>query len=119
MDESNHDMIHTITQQISNMFRLLIENMNMSYQQLHHQMGKVVGFFGVPPTPVPKIPQGVNPQKNRVVENRKDPEGLKMVLVQHNQDVDQVLRQAQQDNVGYKIISLTPLNAFWSKMTST
>lgn len=32
MDESNHDMVHTIMQQISNMFISLIENTNMSYQ---------------------------------------------------------------------------------------
>lgn len=36
MDENNHDMVHTIMQQIGNMFFPLIENTNMSYQQLAH-----------------------------------------------------------------------------------
>lgn len=45
MNESNHDMTHTITQQIINVFSPLIEHTNMSYQQLSHQMGMVVVFW--------------------------------------------------------------------------
>ena len=70
MDESNQNMVHTITQHIGNVFTPLLENTTRSYQQLTHQMGRIADFLGappVPPTPVPNIPQGVNPPKNRII----------------------------------------------------
>lgn len=103
MDETNHNMVHTITQHIGNVFTPLLENTTRSYQQLNYQMGRIANLFGarpVPPTPMPNISQGVNPSENRDVEHDQRTEGLDMVLVQYNQDADQVLRQARQDNVG-------------------
>ena len=85
-------------------------------------MGGIANFGGVPPatpTLVPNIPHRVNPLKNRIIENDQRPENLDMVLVQHNQDADQVLRQARQNNMGYMIISPTSSNVFWYKMDST
>lgn len=85
MDERNHDMIHTFTQHIDNMFNPLIKNTNKSYQPLTHQMGRVVDFFGappVPPTPVPNVPRGANPPENKIAKNNQGLEGLDMVLVQ-------------------------------------
>lgn len=38
MDESNHDMVNMLTQQIGTVFNPLIQNTNHSYQQLAHQM---------------------------------------------------------------------------------
>lgn len=98
MDESDHDMVHTITQQIRNMFSPLMENKNRNYQQLAHQMGRIADFFNASPTPLtlaPNIPQGDNPSENRVVENNQGIKGLDIVLVQRNQDVDQVIRQVR------------------------
>jgi hypothetical protein len=42
MDESNHDMVNMLTQQIGTMFIPLIQNTNNSYQKLAIQMGDVV-----------------------------------------------------------------------------
>lgn len=103
MDESNYDMVHAVTKHVGNMFIPLLENTTRSYQQLTHQMGKIVNFLGAPPVPptlVPSIPQGVSTPKNRIVENDQRLEGLDMVLVQRRQDVDQILRQARQNNMG-------------------
>lgn len=49
MDESNHNMVLTITQQIRNMFTPLLEDTTRSYQQLTHQMGMIADFLGVAP----------------------------------------------------------------------
>jgi hypothetical protein len=39
MDESNHDMVNLLTQQIGTFFNPLIQNTNDSYQMLAYQMG--------------------------------------------------------------------------------
>lgn len=60
-------------------------------------MGRIADFLGatpVPPTPMPNVPQRVNPLENRMVENDQSSKGLNMVVMQRNQDTDQVLRQA-------------------------
>lgn len=67
----------------------------MSYQQLTRQMGRIVDILGEPPAPpnlVPNIPQGIKPPKIRFVENDQRWEGLDMVLMLLNQDVEHVLR---------------------------
>lgn len=46
MDESNHNMIHTITQHIGNVFTPLLENTTRSYRQLTHQMVGLLIFWG-------------------------------------------------------------------------
>lgn len=64
-------------------------------------MDRIV-LFGAPQAPaipVPNNPLEVKPSKIRVVENNQEPNGLHMVLVQTNQDVEQVLRYAQQGNI--------------------
>lgn len=40
------------------------------------------------------------PPENRVAENNERSEGINMVLIQHNQYVDQVMRQVRHDNMG-------------------
>ncbi|KAK2388886.1 hypothetical protein QL285_062523 [Trifolium repens] len=62
MDESNHDMVNLLTQQIGTVFNPLIQNTNDSYQMLAYQMGRIADFFGTPPPQTqPRINQ-VAPQ---------------------------------------------------------
>ncbi|KAK2416752.1 hypothetical protein QL285_039119 [Trifolium repens] len=56
MDESNHDMVNLLTQQIGTVFNPLIQNTNDSYQMLAYQMGRIADFFGTPtPQTQPRI----------------------------------------------------------------
>ncbi|WJX53646.1 hypothetical protein P8452_39618 [Trifolium repens] len=48
MDESNHDMVNILTQQIGTVINPLIQNTNDSYQMLAYQMGRIADFFGTP-----------------------------------------------------------------------
>src|ERR1044072_8177699 len=57
MDESNHEMVNTLTRQIGDVFNPLITNTNKSYQLLAQQMGRIAEFFGTPPPPNHTIPQ--------------------------------------------------------------
>jgi hypothetical protein len=52
MDESNHEMVNLLTQQMSTVFNPLIQNTNDSYQMLAHQMGRIADFFGTPQPPL-------------------------------------------------------------------
>ncbi|KAK2456608.1 hypothetical protein QL285_003958 [Trifolium repens] len=57
MDESNHDMVNMLTQQIGTVFNPLIQNTNQSYQLLANQMGRIADFFGAPQIPNQQVPQ--------------------------------------------------------------
>lgn len=61
MDESNHEMVHMLTQQMVTILRPLIQDSIQSYQQLATQMTRIGDFFGAPraqvrqnPTPPPR-----------------------------------------------------------------
>jgi len=45
VDESNHEMVNLLTQQISMMFNPLIQTTNQGYQALSTQMGRIANFF--------------------------------------------------------------------------
>jgi len=45
MDESNHEMVNLLTQQIGTVFNPLIRDANRSYQALTTQMGRIADFF--------------------------------------------------------------------------
>ena len=45
MDESNHEMVNLLTQQIGTVFNPLIQTTNQGYQALATQMGRIVDFF--------------------------------------------------------------------------
>ena len=51
MDESNHEMVNLLTQQIGTVFNPLIRDTNRSYQTLTTQMGRIADFFA-PSQPV-------------------------------------------------------------------
>ncbi|CAJ2679325.1 unnamed protein product [Trifolium pratense] len=64
MDESNHEMVNLLTQQIGTVFNPLIQNTNESYQMLAFQMSRIADFFGTPPPPPrvnPITPQVILP----------------------------------------------------------
>lgn len=48
MDESNLEMVNTLTQQMGTIFNPLIININQAYELLANQMGRVAYFFGMP-----------------------------------------------------------------------
>lgn len=48
MDESNHEIVNMLTQQIGTMLNPLIQNTIQSYQQLAHQVGRSADFLGLP-----------------------------------------------------------------------
>jgi hypothetical protein len=48
MDESNHEMVNTLTQQLGIVINPLIQNTNDSYQMLTNQMSQIADFFGAP-----------------------------------------------------------------------
>src|ERR1044072_578233 len=50
MDESNHEMVNTLTRQIGDVFNHLINNTNNTYQLLAQQMRRIAQLSG-PPTP--------------------------------------------------------------------
>lgn len=68
MDESNHDMVNTLTQQMGTIFNPFIQNTNQSYQQLATKMNRIANFFGIPPSQVRYI---VQPQVVRKVGNKR------------------------------------------------
>jgi len=45
MDESNHEMVNLLTQQIGTMFNPLIRDTNQSYQAFTTQMGRIADSF--------------------------------------------------------------------------
>jgi hypothetical protein len=72
MDESSHEMVNLLTQQICTMFNPLIQN--RSYQAFATQMGRIANLFA-PPQPVyqqipqiQNIPKIQNTQPLQVVE---------------------------------------------------
>jgi predicted transcriptional regulator len=48
MDESNHEMVNLLTQQIGTVFNALIRDTTRSYQALTTQMGRIADFFAPP-----------------------------------------------------------------------
>jgi len=69
MDESTHEMVNMLTQQIGTVFNPLIQNTNQSYQALATQMGRIADFFS-PAQPIhQQIPQIQNPQPLQIVEH--------------------------------------------------
>src|ERR1044072_4777284 len=129
MDESNHEMVNTLTKQIGDVFNHLINNTN-NWNLLVQQMGRIIEFFGTPPPLNYTITQ-IRPvvgQFNAGVQNQgiriNEPEQPQLVeqpvqqvtpplgegnvgrnnplviMVQRHEDPDQVVRRVQQQNFG-------------------
>jgi len=110
MDESNHDMVNLLAQQIGTVFNPLIRDTNRSYQALLTQMGRIADFFA-PSQPVTQIQ---NRQLLRLVEQmvqRQQPVPQpqpvepviqvqpETILVERNDNADEFVRNIQQQNI--------------------
>jgi len=69
MDESNHEMVNMLTQQIATIFNHLIQNTSQSYQALATQTGRITYFFAPLQPSHQQIPQVQNPQPWQIVEH--------------------------------------------------
>ncbi|KAK2450508.1 hypothetical protein QL285_009621 [Trifolium repens] len=104
MDESNHDMVNALTQQIGTVFNPVLQTANDNYLLLANQMGRMADFFGAPDAPnnqrVPRANSETQPevQAQPVRIEREQPE-QGVVLVNRNQDADNILRNVRQENV--------------------
>lgn len=56
MNESNHEMIHMLTQQMGTILRPLIQDSTQSYQQLATQMTQIGDFLRAPRAQIRKNP---------------------------------------------------------------
>ncbi|XP_045788321.1 uncharacterized protein LOC123883528 [Trifolium pratense] len=109
MDESNHEMVNLLTQQMGTVFNPLIQNTNESYQMLAFQMSRIADFFGTPPPP-PRV-NPITPQVNQMPQlvNQNPPvmnpnpqvvhQNPPVVMVRRNQDPDEVVREVQNNNL--------------------
>jgi len=115
MEESNHEMVNMVTQQIGTVINPLIRDTITSYEELSAQMERVANDFGTPPARNVSRPQETDPSievptkrnTNQIIENRvlrqaplpniEEPEKVPL-LVNRCQDADQVVMQARQDN---------------------
>ncbi|WJX93585.1 hypothetical protein P8452_75092 [Trifolium repens] len=104
MDESNHDMVNALTQQIGTVFNPVLQTANDNYLLLANQMGRMADFFGAPDAPNNQRVPRANPETQPEVQaqpvriEREQPE-QGVVLVNRNQDADNVLRNVRQENV--------------------
>ena len=57
MEDSNHEMVNMLTQQIGTVFYPLIRDTHNSYLALLDQMGRIADFSGGPPRRNVQIPQ--------------------------------------------------------------
>ena len=48
MEDSNHEMVNMVTQQIGTVINPLIRDTNSSYQALAAQVERIANFFGAP-----------------------------------------------------------------------
>ncbi|XP_045831592.1 uncharacterized protein LOC123922985 [Trifolium pratense] len=141
MDESNHEMVNTLTSQLRTILNPLINNTNNNYQLLAHQMGRITDFFGTPAmpnqnlqpirnqahvqdqglpindeVPINQAPQVMQEEPPVQVVNQVQDPGI--VLVNRNQNADEVVRNvqrnnfAQQDNLANLVETILTQNGF-------
>lgn len=120
MDESNHEMVQMLTQTLTTVLNPLIQNTTQSNQQMTAQVARMSEFLGIPQhqRPLPRdwvrenqeptfeedltinqIPQN---QGGVVVPSRIEPHVPKeprMLIVNRNQNVDDIIRQVRHDEV--------------------
>jgi len=110
MDESNHEMVNLLTQQIGTVFNPLIRDTNRSYQALSTQMGRIAYFFAPPKSVYQPIPEVQNQQPLRLMEpmvQRQQPKPQpqlvepviqgqpEVILVDRNNNANEVVRNVQ------------------------
>lgn len=114
MDESNHEMIHMLTQQMGTILRPLIQDSTQSYQKLATQMTRIGDFLWAPraqvcqthpPPPRPETPVRHEEMADETIEQEyEEVEPISrvaqrppVILVNRNQDLDHVVRQIRKE----------------------
>lgn len=114
MYESNHEMVHMLTQQMGTILRPLIQDSTKSYQQMETQMTRIGDFLRAPraqihqnPPPPPRLETPVRQEEmeNETVEHEyQEVEQIPrvarrphVVLVNRNQDPNHVVRKIRQE----------------------
>ena len=103
VDDSNHDMVNMMTQQIGNAINPLINHTNNSNQQLATQMGRIADFFGGPQPQIRPLPiiQHVEVNPNEGIPNIG---GVANNPIQQQPIVQQQLKVQQQPIVQQPLI---------------
>jgi len=70
MEDSNHQMVNMLTQQIGTVFNPLIRDTHYSYLALSDQMGRIADFFGAHPRRNVQIPPVQNHRYVEMLVNR-------------------------------------------------
>jgi len=70
MEDSNHERVNMLTQQIGTIFNPLIRDTHYSYLALSDPMRRIADFFGAPRRRNVQIPQVQNPRHVEVLVNR-------------------------------------------------
>ena len=111
MDESNHEMVNLLTQQIGTVFNPLIRDTNRSYQALTTQMERIVDFFARPQLVYQPVTQIQNQQSLRLLEQMVQRQQLvpqpqlvepaiqghpEVILIDRNDNADEVVRNVRQ-----------------------
>ena len=110
MEETNHEMVNMVTQQIGAVINPLIQDSNKSYQVLSVQMERMANFFGPPAARNMPVSQNLNAgstenptvgQINQEHENRVQPKRVQPpaqeeleavpIVVNRHQDADQLV----------------------------
>lgn len=81
MDESNHELVNTQTQQMGIIFNHLVINTNQSYEALANKMDRIKDFFGAPHAQTRPMPQisdvrQVETPEIGTAQNLGQPQGL-------------------------------------------
>jgi len=118
MEDSNHEMVNQLTQQIGTIINPLIRDTNNSYQALSAQMEQIAKFFRAPPVRNTSVPQNQNAREAKipveVVDNQvprnlaqqqqpvqpqaqEEPERI-LIMVNRHQDAYQVVMQVRRNN---------------------
>jgi len=70
MEESNHEMVNMVTQQIGTMINPLIRETKSSYQMLSAHMERIANYFGAPPARNTPVSQDQNTRPVEVPTER-------------------------------------------------
>jgi len=121
MDESTHEMVILLTQQVGTVFNPFIQTTNQGYQALATQMRRIANFFTPPQTVYQQIPhiqnipqaqitrhvQIVEPvvQRQQPIPRPQPVEPIvqaqpEVILVGRNHDTDELVRNVQQQSFG-------------------
>ena len=118
MEDSNHEMVNQVMQQIGTIIKPEIRDNNNSYQALSAQMERIANFFVARPVRNTPVPQNQNAREVEIpaeIANNQVPINLAQqqqpvqpqareeleripIMVNRHQDADQPVMQARRNN---------------------